>query len=85
MITCSITSPDKTTLYEKVVSVTLPAFLGQMQILPEHAEAFVLLKEGDVIVRQLDKSKEKEGGKENVTHVTGGECYVKDDKVTIIL
>lgn len=85
MITCSITSPDKTTVYEKVVSVTLPAFLGQMQILPGHTEAFVLLKEGEVVVRQMDKSKEKEGDKDNVTHVAGGECYVKDDKVTIIL
>ncbi len=72
-------------VYEKVASVILPAFLGQMQILPGHTEAFVLLKEGDVIVRQFDKNKEKEGGKDNVVHITGGECYVKDNKVTIIL
>ncbi len=85
MITCLITSPDKTTVYEKVASVTLPASWGQMQILPGHSEAFVLLTEGNVVIRQIDKNKEGEADKDNVTRVKGGECYVKDNKVTIIL
>ena len=78
MISCTITSPKKTTVYKDVRSVTLPAFYGQMQILPGHAESFILLKEGSISLQQSGKEDE-------VIQNINGECYVKDDVVTVIL
>ncbi len=78
MISCTITSPKETTVYKNVHSVTLPAFYGQMQILPGHAESFILLKEGSISLQQSGKEDE-------VIQNINGECYVKDDVVTVIL
>jgi F-type H+-transporting ATPase subunit epsilon len=78
LISCLITSPKTTRVYEKVRSVTLPAFAGQMQILPRHAEAFVLLKEGQVVLRRPGKQGE-------TVAIAGGACHVKGDRVVIIL
>ncbi|HEC32695.1 MAG TPA: hypothetical protein ENI63_00355 [Candidatus Kaiserbacteria bacterium] len=78
MISCTITSPKKTIVYKDVRSVTLPAFYGQMQILPGHAESFILLKEGSISLQQSGKEDE---AIQNIN----GECYVKDDVVTVIL
>jgi F0F1-type ATP synthase epsilon subunit len=78
MINCVITSPEATKRYKNVQSVTLPAFLGEMQILPGHAEAFILLQEGNIILQQLNRQNE-------VIRITSGECYVKDNVVVVIL
>lgn len=78
MIDCTITSPQKTTVYKGVKSIILPAFSGQMQILPGHAESFILLRKGNIFLRQLNKEEE-------VIQNTNGECHVLNDVVTIIL
>lgn len=78
MIDCVITSPEKTTSYKDVQSVTLPTLSGQIQILPEHAESFVLLQEGNISLQQSNKENE-------VIPNTKGECYIKDNVVTVIL
>jgi len=78
MINCIITSPQKTAVYKNLRSVTLPAFFGQMQILPGHAESFVLLKKGNISLRQLNKKKE-------IIQNINGECHIRNDVVTIIL
>jgi F0F1-type ATP synthase epsilon subunit len=77
MITCTITSSGKTTNYEDVKSITLPAYAGEAEILPGHAEAFLLFGEGEIMI-------ERPGNNERVK-VKGGEFYVKDDKATIVL
>ncbi len=77
-ITCAITSPEKTATYDNLASVSLPAFAGQMQVLPEHAESFVLLRKGEVILQKAD-------GKKESAQIPGGECYIKGDKVSVIL
>ena len=60
-------------------SIMLPAFSSQMQILAGHAESFVLLQKGNIFfLRQLSKQNE-------VIQTMGGECYIKDDLVVIIL
>jgi len=79
MITCVITSPAETTVYEKALSVSLPAFFGRMQVLPGHAEAFVLLKKGEVVVRQAN------GPESKIIQIAGGECHIKGDRMAIIL
>ncbi len=78
MIKCSVTSSTKTDVYKDILSVTLPAFSGQMQILPDHAEAFVLLQKGSIFLRKLSKQSEN-------IQIISGECYIKDDTITIIL
>lgn len=78
MINCTITSPKKTTVYKNVRSITLPAFSGQMQILPGHAESFILLQKGDISLLQLNKLSE-------IIQIMNGECYVKNDVVKVIL
>lgn len=78
MINCTITSPTKTISYNKLQSITLPASLGQMQILPGHAESFILLQKGNIVLERPDKSSE-------VIQIVAGECYVKNDAMVVIL
>lgn len=78
MINCTITSPEKKVQYTNVQSVMLPAFSGKMQILSGHAESFVLLKKGDISLKQSRNRNER-------IQIIDGECYIKNDFVTIIL
>jgi len=78
MINCTITSPKKTTVYKNVQNITLPALSGQMQILSGHAESFILLQKGNIVLQQTGKERE-------TIQNAGGECYIKDNTVTIIL
>ena len=77
MINCVITSPKETISYKDLQSVALPALTGQMQILSGHAESFVLLKKGSIVL-------EKSGQQNKLIQITNGECYIKDDVVTIV-
>ncbi len=78
MINCTITSPKITKVYKDVQSITLPATSGQMQILPGHAESFIFLQEGSILLQQLNKEDE-------IVQNSDGECHVKDNEVVIIL
>ncbi len=79
MITCQITSIDNSTSYNNLQSITLPANKGELEILTGHAEAFVLLKTGNIILEK------QTGSKEEIKVDTDGGCYIKDNKVNIIL
>ena len=46
MINCIVTSPTKTDAYKDVLSVTLPAFSGPIEVLSNHAESFIFLQKG---------------------------------------
>ena len=89
MISCIVTSQKQTTVYKNLRSVTLPAFLGQMQILPGHIESFVLLKKGSIFLQQSNKSQKEinflQNNQNKNIQIIGGECYIKNDVVTIIL
>ena len=78
MINCVITSPKKTIIYKNIKNVILPTFAGQMQVLPGHAESFVLLQKGDILLRKLNNQSE-------TIQIMNGECYIKNDAVTVIL
>jgi len=78
ILTCKITTPEETSVIENVESIRLPAFSGQMQILPGHAESFILLKKGPVSVK-------KGNGEVETIEADEGQCHVKDDEVVIIL
>ena len=98
MINCTITSPTKTTIYENVRSIILPAFYGKMQILPGHVESFILLRKGDISLRFPDETKRKinsswdglrkvlpQDTQDKIIQIMGGECHIKNDTVTVIL
>jgi len=78
MIDCIITSPGERRVYKGLISVSLPALSGEMQILSGHGEAFALLKKGNIIIQKIRKQQEH-------VKILGGECYIKDDIVNIIL
>lgn len=77
-LNCIITTSKNTIKYENIISVALPAFDGQMQILPGHSEAFILLNKGNIILHKYNNEKE-------VVEIIDGECYTKGNKVIIVL
>ncbi len=78
MINCTITSPKKTIIYKKIASIILPSSSGQMQILPGHAESFILLQKGNIFLQQSNNKKE-------IIENTKGECHIRNNIITIIL
>ena len=78
MLTVAKTSPKDTKEYKNVVAMVIPAYNGQVEILPGHAEGFFLLKQGKVMIMD-------EGEKVNEVEVEEGGCYVKDDKVFLMI
>lgn len=78
MLNCVIVSPTKKEEYQNLQSLTLPAFLGALQVLPKHAETFLALKKGDLVLK-------KSGGDTKKISILEAECYIKDDKVIIVL
>ncbi len=75
---CKITSAQVSENYSDLDSVILPGLTGQVQILPGHAEIFLLLGKGNIILT-------KDGGQIKTLSVAGGECHVSNDSVNIIL
>jgi F0F1-type ATP synthase epsilon subunit len=77
MIECVVASPEQTKIYKNLRSVTLPGFKGQMQVLGSHAETFVLLREGQVVLEQAKQRKS--------FRLKGGFSHIRDDRVVIVL
>ena len=73
---CSIISAENKQQFEKGQSIILPAFSGELQILPDHAESFIALRQGKIIL---------ESGKINAIPVEDGICHIKNNIATIIL
>jgi F0F1-type ATP synthase epsilon subunit len=73
---CKIISLERIQEFRGIGSVTLPVVGGERQILPGHAESFFRLGEGTIVL---------EGGGQKSWPVSGGVCYVKDDKILISL
>lgn len=62
----------------EALDVTLSDAAGQMQILPGHAEAYVVVAVGDIAVRRPDGTVKAFPAQDGILHVL-------DDKVTIAL
>ncbi|PIS46986.1 MAG: ATP synthase F1 subunit epsilon [Elusimicrobia bacterium CG08_land_8_20_14_0_20_51_18] len=76
-IKLTVLTPDRTLLSSKETeSITIPAFEGEMGILPGHAPYIVQLKEG--ILRY------KAGGKEDFMAIFWGFARIKGDEVTVL-
>lgn len=78
MIQCKILSLENTTIYKEVKSIELPALRGKMQILQDHAESFIALNSGNLVIKSVDED-------DKILKISGGECHVKDNNVIIIL
>lgn len=78
MLSCHVFSSQSTIKHDDLRGVVLPALVGQMQVLAGHAEAFILLGQGKIIV-------EKNTGSKQEIDIKQGGCYIKDDVVNIIL
>ena len=74
---CIITSLKSTIIHEKVLSIILPTTSGEMEILNNYAESFMVLKAGNIIIRKNKETKS--------VPVISGECYIKDNNIIIIL
>jgi F0F1-type ATP synthase epsilon subunit len=89
MLTCTITSPNKTEVYKNVRNITIPGISGQMQILPGHCESFFLLRKGNIILRRPNKLPKKTkpayGMQDKIIEITRAECYIKNNTITVIL
>jgi F0F1-type ATP synthase epsilon subunit len=78
MFNCQITSPEKSKLYKSLKSATLPGYFGQVQVLSQHAESFILLSKGDIILTRADDKRE-------VLAIEQGCGYFSNDTLVIIL
>ncbi len=77
MLNCTITSAEHTEKYPGLRAVAVPAFSGRLQMLPGHAESFVLLVAGEIVMDSPQGVK--------TVAVDGGACHVKNDEVTVVL
>ena len=75
---CKILSTEVAETYENVSSVSLPGWLGNFEILTNHAESFQLLKKGTVRVRW-------KGKKEVLKEIDGGSSYCNKNTILIML
>lgn len=73
---CLVVSSREEKKWENIKSLLLPALQGEAEILPGHAESFIQLKPGVLVLR---------GSTEETLPVTGGICYVHDNKVLVVI
>jgi len=78
MLKCKIITPQENKEYQELKSISLPTWSGQIEILPDHAESFILLADGDVNLKKIN------GAEKNIP-IPGGECHIKDNLVNIFL
>lgn len=78
MLTCRIVSPQRTQYVERLTKITIPAYRGEMQILTGHAETFVSVLPGDVVLHEAAGSVDR-------IPILGGQCHVSGNAVVIIL
>ena len=87
---CELISATKTENYSRLARITLPGVKGRLQIYPGHAEAFILLKAGEVVLisgsQQAGANQQSEPNRQKKTRLDAkAVCYVRQNKVMIIL
>ena len=74
---CIIRSTDAAIFSGRAKSVTLPTVSGEVQVLSAHADAFIALIAGTVVVEAEDGSKQSFA-------LRGGVFRMKDDVATLV-
>ncbi len=77
MFDCTITSAEYTEKHNDLQSLIVPAHSGRLQILSGHAESFILLMSGELVLESSQGRK--------IVSIGGGACHVGNDEVKIIL
>lgn len=77
MLKCVASNSQRTVNYNEVLSVLLKTVNGEFQILPDYAEAFIILQDALIVIKQLNK-------KEKILENIQGLCYIKDNVVTLV-
>lgn len=78
MIECQVLTTNKKLFSDRIRSISVPAVRGQMQILPDHAESFVLLQEGELelVTKQ---------GKLKTIKIEEGLLHIQNNRLVILL
>ncbi len=77
-LSCVIAAPKSIIRYEHAASITLPGIDGELQLLPGHAEAFFLLREGVARISQ-------NGNVRTVQISPNAVCYIQNNHVAIMM
>ncbi len=75
---CMIIAPDSTIFSGPVRELTVSDRSGSLQILPRHAEMFMAVAPGEIVLRRPD-------GSPLSLSVSGGVLHFKDDVATVVL
>lgn len=78
MITCKILSTEDSQKSDNLVKVELPSVNGTMQVFKDHAESFIKLQPGFIVLEQKN-------GKIIKKEISQAECHIKDNVVTVII
>lgn len=73
---CLVISQEQKKEFHNLKSITLPGASGELQLLPGHAEIFIVLGPGEVVLENKEKT---------TLFVEGGLAYFKNDLLRVIL
>lgn len=76
-IDCKIYSPKETLFSDDIASASFNSPGGQVEILPQHAEAFFLINKGGLNIKTSK-------GTSKSFNISEGHCFIKDDKLVIL-
>ena len=74
-----ISSPTKNIIYNNLKKVTLPSVSGELQILPNYAETFLIIKKGIIFFINSENIQKK------ITLDSEAQCYIKNNQITILI
>jgi F-type H+-transporting ATPase subunit epsilon len=80
----SIITPEETVYSGNVQSLLLPSVCGKMEVLAEHAPAFIMLDKGVVTVRITDAETKTYSVGSGYVQITHNAVKILPDNITII-
>lgn len=78
MFKCKILKNTEEVLNGDVESLVLNSAIGTLEVLQDHAEIYVVLVPGDIIIQEVDKSTKK-------FLATGGTLHFRDNFATLLI
>ena len=76
MLSLQFSSLKETITYNKLQAVFLPINSGQVEILPDHSEAFFILQPGEIIIQQKNSSKKITINTSAIAHINNNEIMI---------
>ena len=69
-------SLQKTVTYNNLQAIFLPTNSGQIEILPNHSEAFFILQPGEIVVQQKNTQKKIDISAPAITHINNNQITI---------